>query len=185
MSNADSNQIAGYGDLSLHWILVLLDLIRRRYSFMSERLILWLTCTYYNSVGGTYARNNAVGISQLESRWKPNELSKVYVSYIPVSISNALAARIWRWGNSLGPISSYEAKKKDIWCYFSFMWRQQLTSPILWLVLWPSGFQLICIKHYVRSNSSLRPGEFLGNPGIVIVIVIVIEGLDLGQKTLN
>ena len=102
MSNANLNRIAGYGDLSLHWILVLLDLIRRSYSFTSERLTLWLTCTYHNSVGGTYARNNAVGISQLESRWKPNELSKVYVSYIPVSISNALAARIWCWGKFLG-----------------------------------------------------------------------------------
>ena len=43
----------------------------------------------------------------------------------------------------------------------------KLTSPILWLVLWPFvfRFQLICIKHYVRSNSSLRPENSLAALG--------------------
>ena len=183
MSNADSNQIAGYGDLSLHWILVLLDLIRRRYSFMSERLILWLTCMYYNSVGGTYARNNAVGISQLESRWKPNELSKVYVSYIPVSISNALAAGIWCWGKFLGANLSIRSQEERHLMLFQFHVKTttNLPNPLTCaLTLWLSAYLYQTLR---KKQFFAEAGEFLGSPGIVIVIVI--EGLDLGQKTLN
>ena len=48
------------------------------------------------------------------------------------------------------------------------------------LTLWLSAYLYQTLR---KKQFFAEAGEFLGSPGIVIVIVI--EGLDLGQKTLN